>query len=44
MFTVQRNQHNDIIVCKGDSLEKGYFIVFKGTLAQCNQIANGGDL
>ena len=44
MYTAQRNQHNDIIVCLGNKLEKGYWIVFTGTFSQCNHISKGGDL
>ena len=44
MYTLQRNANNDLIVCKGDSLKKGYFIVFRGTFAQCNHLSKGGDL
>jgi hypothetical protein len=44
MFTAQRNAHNDIIVCSGNKVEKGYWVVFTGTFFECNQLAKGGDL
>jgi hypothetical protein len=44
MHTLQRNAQNDLIVCEGNKVEKGYWIVFRGTFAQCNHLAKGGDL
>jgi hypothetical protein len=44
MYTTQRNAHNDIIVCIGNNVKKGYWIVFTGTFAQCNQLSQGADL
>jgi hypothetical protein len=44
MFTLQRNANNDLIVCNNKNPEKGYFIIFTGTFAQCNHLAKGGDL
>jgi hypothetical protein len=43
MFTVQRNQHNHIIVCEGTMPKNNYFVVFTGTFFRCNQIANGAE-
>jgi hypothetical protein len=44
MYTAQRNIHNDIIVCLGKKVEKGYWIVFTGTFYQCNQLSKGFDI
>jgi hypothetical protein len=44
MYTVQRNSHNDLIVCLGSKVEKGYFVVFTGSFFQCNQLAKGFDI
>lgn len=43
-YTVQKNHCNDLIVCLGDKLEPGYWIVYRGNFADCNRISKGADL
>jgi len=35
MYTLQRDSHNNFIVCKGDRERSGYRTVFSGTYAEC---------
>jgi len=39
MYSVQRNHHCDVIVVKGTTPEQGYWIMFRGSFSDCNQIA-----
>jgi hypothetical protein len=44
MYSLQRNQHNDLIVCVGNLPEPGYWVVFTGGFYECNTLAKGGDI
>ena len=43
-YTVQRNHNNYMIVCLGDQLEPGFWIVYRGNFAECNRLAKGADI
>ena len=43
-YTTQINHNCDVIVCLGDKLEPGYWIVYRGSFADCNRLAMGADI
>lgn len=35
MYTAQRNNHGNVIVCKGSEVRKSYRIIFTGSYMDC---------
>lgn len=42
MYTAQRNQHGNVIVCKGSVVRNSYMIIFTGTYNECLKLKVGG--
>lgn len=42
MYTAQRNNHGNVIVCRGSEVRNSYKIIFTGTYNECLKLKVGG--